>query len=84
MKNVIIYMCTVKTNVSTVKSCTYCNVLIYLRGNSIGMDDDDDGRRTMDDGRQTTHFKSFYILDTRNIGSCQNNNPTHAVPTYLV
>jgi hypothetical protein len=40
---------------------------MYLRGNSIGMDDRrqtmDDGQRTTDDRRQTTHFKSFYILE---------------------
>jgi hypothetical protein len=36
------------------------DVLMYLRGNSIGTDD---GRQMMDDGRRTTHFKSFYILE---------------------
>ncbi len=37
----------------------YCDVLIYLRGNSIGTDDDNGRRRR----RRTTHFKSFYILE---------------------
>ncbi len=35
----------------------YCDVLIYLCGNSIGTDNDDDN------GRWTAHFKSFYILE---------------------
>ena len=35
----------------------YCDVLIYLRGNSIGMDDNDDDD---DDGQQQQHTLNLY------------------------
>jgi hypothetical protein len=44
-KYVIMY--SKRRNVSTKE--LYCNVLIYLRGNSIGMDDNDDGDNDDDD-----------------------------------